>query len=113
MKNIFRSKNAKEKLERSSAELEKAFDRIIEEEEKRQLNVRCTSLEIEIDNLRKELHMLKGENTFLTEKNRELQQKLNYERRQGVLCSRYAQKCDFEIAELKAYIKNHCGEVSA
>ena len=113
MKYPFKVKNAEEKLKKSAAELEKAFDRIIEEEEKRQLNVRCTSLEIENDNLRRELHMLKGENAFLTEKKRELQQKLNSERHQRMLSSRYAQQRDFEIAELKAYIKNHCKEVNS
>ena len=111
MKYPFKVKNAEEKLKKSSAELEKVFDRIIKEEDERQLRVQCTSLEIENDRLRKELLILKGENKALAAKNTELQQSLNSERRQRALSSRYAQKCDFKIAELNAYIRNHCKEV--
>ena len=112
MKYPFKVKNAEEKLKKSSAELEKVFDRIIKEEDERQLRVQCTSLEIENDRLRKELLILKGENKALAAKNTELQQSLNSERQQRALSSRHAQINAFKVAELNAYIKNYCREVS-
>lgn len=102
MKKLFRVKGAGKQLKKSAAELEKEFDRIIAEEDKRMLRVQCTSLEIENKKLLEKIQMLEAEKKSLAAENRRLQRELNQKRFDFALLFCNAQQLSAENLKLRA-----------